>query len=239
MLRRSACEQPPSGPRDGCDEFHDLRRVIVTQALSIVVAEHDRPLRAARVVLAGHVLVGGKGFAVRGRAGENVMAVRRVAAAVDDLAFFRQIVLLGELVVGTVQVVDARGDDHALGIHPGALADAVARVHGAVTLRRQISVPGLGARARPIAASCWQCLSAPASPPRSAPLPGPALVTKNVIFACCADAGATHRNARHAATGAPIRTTVILIPPGIGEARRPAIGRATPAPRRYSVFTRR
>src|SRR5690349_17734214 len=31
-------------------------------------------------------------------------------------------------------------------------------------------------------ASCWQCLSAPARPPRSAPLPEPALVTKNVIL---------------------------------------------------------
>src|SRR5262245_55306191 len=33
-------------------------------------------------------------------------------------------------------------------------------------------------------ASCWQCASAPASPPRSAPLPGPALVMKKVILFC-------------------------------------------------------
>ena len=37
-------------------------------------------------------------------------------------------------------------------------------------------------------ASCWQIRSAPSRPPRSAPLPEPALVTKKVIFACCAEA---------------------------------------------------
>src|SRR5215510_9993484 len=35
-------------------------------------------------------------------------------------------------------------------------------------------------------ASCWQCASAPARPPKSAPLPGPALVMKNVMLFCCA-----------------------------------------------------
>ena len=33
------------------------------------------------------------------------------------------------------------------------------------------------------AASCWQCASGPASPPRSPPFPMPTLVTKNVIAA--------------------------------------------------------
>src|SRR5262249_40760356 len=31
----------------------------------------------------------------------------------------------------------------------------------------------------------WQWASAPARPPRSPPLPGPALVTKNVVFGAC------------------------------------------------------
>ena len=108
-----------------------MRRVVVAQALAIIMAEHGGPLRAARVVLAGHVLVGRKGVAVRLRAGEDVVAVRLVAAAVDDLAFLRQIVFLVELVVGAVQIGDAGGDDHALGVHPRTLADAVARVHRA------------------------------------------------------------------------------------------------------------
>ena len=36
------------------------------------------------------------------------------------------------------------------------------------------------------AASVWQCASAPARPPRSAPLPGPALVMKNPSCGACA-----------------------------------------------------
>src|SRR5688572_30683769 len=39
-------------------------------------------------------------------------------------------------------------------------------------------------------ASAWQCRSAPSSPPRSAPLPGPALVMKKVMSFCCACASA-------------------------------------------------
>ena len=35
-----------------------------------------------------------------------------------------------------------------------------------------------------VAASVWQCLSAPARPPKSAPLPLPALVTKKLIGDC-------------------------------------------------------
>ena len=46
---------------------------------------------------------------------------------------------------------------------------------------RQVLVPAPAA-----CASVWQCRSAPSRPPRSAPLPGPALVTKNVMVACCA-----------------------------------------------------
>src|SRR5450631_4266390 len=112
------------------------------------MTEHDRALRAARVVLAGHVLVVGKGFAVRRRAGEDVMPVWRIAAPVDDLAFFRKIVCLAELVVGAVQIVDARRNHHTFGIRPRTLADAVACVYGTGALRREISVPSLGSRAR-------------------------------------------------------------------------------------------
>src|SRR4029077_1661509 len=60
------------------------------------------------------------------------------------------------------------------------------------------------------AASRWQSWSAPARPPRSAPLPSPALVTKKDIVACCASAGAAHRHTRHAASGAPSRTNIIF-----------------------------
>src|SRR5258708_40102339 len=36
-----------------------------------------------------------------------------------------------------------------------------------------------------VAASFWQWASAPSRPPRSAPLPGPALVTKKVMLGAC------------------------------------------------------
>ena len=121
-----------------------LGGIVVAQSDAVVMAEHDRALRAARVVLAGHVLVGRERFAVRGRAGQNVVPARRVAAAVDHVAFFRKIVLLIELVVGAVQIVDAGGDHDALGVHPRSLADAIARIHRAIALRREIGVPCLG-----------------------------------------------------------------------------------------------
>src|SRR5439155_12314385 len=46
---------------------------------------------------------------------------------------------------------------------------------------RQVRLPAPAA-----CASDWQCRSAPSMPPRSPPLPGPALVMKNVMLACCA-----------------------------------------------------
>src|SRR5207245_4615533 len=38
--------------------------------------------------------------------------------------------------------------------------------------------------------TCALPISAPSRPPRSAPLPGPALVTKNVMFGACGSCGA-------------------------------------------------
>ena len=84
-----------------------------------------------------------------------------------------------------------------LGIHPWTLADAVARAStaglpsAAAVLRsaRQVLVlPAALAR-------FWQCWSAPASPPRAAPLPGPELVMKKLILsgAVCAKAGTARR----------------------------------------------
>ena len=74
------------------------------------------------------------------------MTVRRVAAAVDDVALFGERGLLGEIVAGAVQIGDILGDHDAFRILPGALADAVARIHGRLAvggLRREVGVPGL------------------------------------------------------------------------------------------------
>src|SRR6478752_801844 len=62
-------------------------------------------------------------------------------------------------------------------------------------------------------ASAPHCASAPARPPRSAPLPGPALVMKNVIVLACAstfdDAGATSARAKPASNSFFIRLSTV------------------------------
>ncbi len=63
------------------------------------------------------------------------MAVGRIAAAVDDLALFRQRGLLGQ-VVRAVQFGDVLGDGYAFGVHPRPFANAVASVHRSGALRR-------------------------------------------------------------------------------------------------------
>src|SRR5207237_50623 len=80
------------------------RGVVVAQALAINMADDRGALRTARPVLAGLVVARREGLAVRRRAGQRVVLVRRIAAAVDDVAFLGQRGLLGQ-VVGAVQLV--------------------------------------------------------------------------------------------------------------------------------------
>ena len=70
----------------------------------------------------------GEGSAVGLRAGQNVVPVRLVAAAVDDLALLVQRGLLGDIVGVAVQVGDVSWRHDAFGVLPRALADAIARV---------------------------------------------------------------------------------------------------------------
>ena len=118
----------------------------IVQTLPVVVADHHGALRAAGAVLARAIFASRECTAVHGRAGQDVVPVGLVTASIDHLAFFGKRGLLGE-VVGAVQFVDRLGDDHALGVHPRTLANAVARVHRPGALRRQIGVPGLAAGA--------------------------------------------------------------------------------------------
>src|SRR5215470_13737599 len=67
-----------------------LRGVVVAQPLAVVVAEHGRALATARPVLARHVLAGRERGAVGLGAGEDVVRVGLIAAAIDGLP------LLGE-----------------------------------------------------------------------------------------------------------------------------------------------
>src|SRR4051794_1220649 len=72
---------------------------VVAQALAVDVAEHGRPLRAARPVLASAVVGGREGFAIGGRAGQRVVTVRREADARYDEAALAQRVVEGQFVV--------------------------------------------------------------------------------------------------------------------------------------------
>src|SRR3954454_5553669 len=114
------------------------------------MADDRRALRARRPVLAGLVVTRGKCAAVRLRTREDIVPVRRVAAAVDDLALLAERGLLGEIVGRAVQLGDVLGDHRALGILPRSLADAIFGVDGRLAvggLRREIRPPALRAGA--------------------------------------------------------------------------------------------
>src|SRR6185369_2503356 len=114
---------------------------------AVVVAKHRRAFAALRPVAAGAVFARGERRAVGLGAGENVVGVRVVAAPVHRRAFLGQRGLLVEVRVG-VQVGDALRDHLALGVLPGALADAVLGVDRLVALRAQVGMPSVAARAR-------------------------------------------------------------------------------------------
>src|SRR5215813_33051 len=67
--------------------------------------------------------------------------------------------------------------------------------------------------------------SAPAKPPRSAPLPEPALVTKNVVLACCAEAPVTAPNAACAASAKAEKRIVEFMSSSALPAAQPAVDR--------------
>src|SRR6186713_2068476 len=105
------------------------------------MSQHDRALRAARIVLAGAVVASTERSPVRLRTSEDVVPVWRVTAPVGHVTFFAERRLLGQI-VRSVQFGDILGDGYAFGIHPRPFANAVAGVHGPGALRREISVPG-------------------------------------------------------------------------------------------------
>ena len=105
-----------------------LGRLVVPQPLPVVMPDDGAAGAALRPVAAGLVLARGERLSVGLRAGQDVVPIGAVAAAVDRRALFRERGLLADLVVGAVQIVDASRDDLALGILPGAGTDAIARV---------------------------------------------------------------------------------------------------------------
>src|SRR5690242_1044529 len=105
------------------------------------MTKHSGATRAAGPVIAGAVFPSREGAAVGGRSGQDIVAVRLFAAAVDHLTLLAEVGLLGDVVAVAMQIIDALGDHDALGVLPWTLADAVARVHGAGPLGAEIGVP--------------------------------------------------------------------------------------------------
>ena len=83
----------------------------IGDALPVMVADERAAEGAARPIATGHVNVPRKCPAVHLRAGQHVVHVGRVAAALDDFALLRQRRLLIDLVVGAMQVVDVLRDE--------------------------------------------------------------------------------------------------------------------------------
>src|SRR5262249_40354219 len=116
-----------------------VRRVprAVAAALLVGVFELRRALGVARPVVARVVGAVGVAAAVRLRAGEDVVLVRRVADAVDRRLLLGERELLAEDVAEprlldrvAVQFADVLGDALASRVVPGPAADPVARADG-------------------------------------------------------------------------------------------------------------
>src|SRR5690606_7470434 len=120
---------------------------VLPAAGAVVVTDHRAAVRRAARPVRARVL---RGRAVLERAGQDVVHVRRIAAAVDLLPLLAERRFLAEVVVLAVQVLDALGNHHALGVVPGPAADAIARVDGlpaALGRRAEVCAPGLVAGA--------------------------------------------------------------------------------------------
>src|SRR5256885_7051277 len=123
----------------------------VLQPLQVLVADDRRAFAALGPVAAGGIAARGREAAVRIRAGQDVVLVRRTAPALAPLAFLGQGGLLVDIVVLGVQLAHALRHHHALGVAPRAFPDARARVYALVASRQcraQVGAPVrvLGAR---------------------------------------------------------------------------------------------
>src|SRR4051794_34779194 len=101
------------------------------------MADDGNTFAALGPVAAGLVVAARESGAVWLRSGQDVVLVRRIAAAVDALALFGERRLLVQIVV-PVKVGNVLGDDDAFGVLPRARADPVLRVDGLRTLRAEI-----------------------------------------------------------------------------------------------------
>src|SRR5450759_2034460 len=104
LIRREAVEQPRAAgalepvlaaAARGVRRVPRPARWVVGGAGAVAVAEHGGAVGARRPILASQVLVGWERLTVRLRAGQHVVHVGRVTAAVDHRALLGQRRLLG------------------------------------------------------------------------------------------------------------------------------------------------
>ena len=145
---RSAWLQPPSGPREGCDEFHDFDRRVVAQALRswwpTIAAPAPLLVQLPQVVSSP----AGNARAVGLRAGQDVVPVRRVAAAVDDLALLVSAVCLVRLLLRRAGRRRPWRSTTPLAFCHGPLPMRSRALTAPRALRAEIGAPGLAAGAR-------------------------------------------------------------------------------------------
>ncbi|MCY1437422.1 hypothetical protein D9M71_535830 [compost metagenome] len=125
-----------------------LGRRIVAQTDAVVVADLGDTFATVGPVAARVVGAIGECRAVGLRAGQHVVHVGLVAAALDLLPVLIQSGLLVQVVLA-VQLREILGDDHALGVLPRPVADAITGVHrggSAGSTGAQIGTPGVLAR---------------------------------------------------------------------------------------------
>ena len=116
-----------------------------------MMPDHGIAFRAARPVLAGHILVGGRGGTIGVRAGEDIVIVHHKQAAHHLLAGFGDPGIDVDVgFCGIMQVRNAGGDGDAVGVHPRPLADAILCIDRALAAHRllaEVGAPGLAAGA--------------------------------------------------------------------------------------------
>src|SRR5947199_3524389 len=94
------------------------------------MADHRGALGAAHPIMAGPVLGGREGSAIRLGAGQEIVIIRRKTASRDHRAALGERGPIVQLVAVAMQIVEAFCDNFALEILPGAATDAIASVDG-------------------------------------------------------------------------------------------------------------
>ena len=148
MLLKSFWLQPPSGPRERCEEFQDFFSVVVAQPLAVDMADYRRTFRAARPIAARSIFIRRESAAIRLRAGQCVVIIRRITASCDHRATLGQRGLHAQFIAGAVQIIDAFRHYLTFEVLPRARSDTITgidcsrSVHG---LGAEIGPPGLAA----------------------------------------------------------------------------------------------